>query len=119
MESKTFKKLEFDTTESFSENQVLHAGQFDEIIGKNNKLKKDLDTANITINNLIEEVKSYLKDISNQDKEIREKNIKISALTEMTENLAEDDELVFVDTSPTPTTKRIVPQYFFQFIRIA
>ena len=86
LESKTFKKLEFDTTKSFSENQVVPAGQLDEIIGKNNKLKKDLDTANITINNLIEEVKSHLKDISNQDKEIREKNIKISALTEKFES---------------------------------
>ncbi|TFG25647.1 MAG: hypothetical protein EU529_00105 [Promethearchaeota archaeon] len=86
LESKTFKKLEFGTTESFSENQVVHADQFNEIIGKNNKLKKNLDTANITINNLIEEVKNYLKDISNQDKEIREKNIKISALTEKFES---------------------------------
>ena len=41
--------------------------------------------------------------------------VKISALPEMTENLVEDDELVFVDTSPTPTTKRIVPQHFFQY----
>ena len=41
--------------------------------------------------------------------------VKISALTEMTENLVEDDELVFVDTSPTPTTKRIVPKHFFQY----
>jgi len=86
LESKTYKNLEFDTTEFFSENQLLDAGQFDEIISKNNKLKKDLDTANITINNLIEEVKNYLKDISNQDKEIREKNIKISALTEKFES---------------------------------
>lgn len=86
LESNTFKKLEFDTSESFSENQVVYSGQFNEIIGKNNKLKKDLDTANITINNLIEEVKNYLKDISNQDKEISEKNIKISALTEKFES---------------------------------
>jgi len=86
LESKSFKKLEFDTTESFSEKQVLPASQFNEIIGENNKLKKDLDTANITIDNLIEEVKSYLKDISYQDKEIREKNIKISALTEKFES---------------------------------
>ena len=69
-----------------SKNQILPTSQFNDIIGKNNKLKKDLDTANITINNLIEEVKNYLKDISNQDKEIREKNIKISALTEKFEN---------------------------------
>jgi len=41
--------------------------------------------------------------------------VKISALTEMTENLAEDDEVAIVDTSPIPTTKRIVPQHFFQY----
>jgi len=90
LESETFKKLELDTTESISEKQVVPAGQLDEIIGKleeeNNKLKKDLDTANITINNLVEEVKSHLKDISDQDKEIREKNVKISALTEKFES---------------------------------
>ena len=40
--------------------------------------------------------------------------VKISALTEMTDNLVEDDEIAIVDTSPTPTTKRIVPQHFFQ-----
>jgi len=40
--------------------------------------------------------------------------VKISNLTEKTDQLSEDDEIAVVDTSPTPTTKRIVPQHFFQ-----
>ena len=92
-ESEAFEKslgeINSEEIESESEEDIMHSDQIDEILEKlltfeeeNNKLKKDLDTANITTDNLVEEINSKIKEISNQEKEIREKNIKISALTE-------------------------------------
>jgi len=40
---------------------------------------------------------------------------KISALTEMTDHPQEDDELVVVDSTPTATTKRILPRNLFRY----
>ncbi|MFW9881390.1 MAG: HEAT repeat domain-containing protein [Candidatus Thorarchaeota archaeon] len=86
-------KQNLETLESPSEEQLEEINQLNGIIEKfliiekqNNKLKKDLDTANITINNLVEEVNSKTKEISNQENEIRKKNVKISALTEKFES---------------------------------
>ena len=87
-------KQKLETREPPSEEQLKDIEHLDEIINKlliieeqNKKLKKGLDTANITIDNLVQEVNSKIKEISNQDNEIREKNVKISALTERFESL--------------------------------
>ncbi|MFW9899060.1 MAG: HEAT repeat domain-containing protein [Candidatus Thorarchaeota archaeon] len=96
-ESEAFEKglgeINSEELESESEEEIMHSDQFDEITEKlltieeeNNKLKKDLDTANITIDNLVAEINSKMKEISDQEKEIREKSIKLSALDEKYES---------------------------------
>ncbi len=96
-EAEAFEKglgeINSEELESESEEEIMHSDQFDEITEKlltieeeNNKLKKDLDTANITIDNLVAEINSKMKEISDQEKEIREKSIKLSALDEKYES---------------------------------
>lgn len=51
------------------------------------KLKKKLETADITHNNLIDEINVISKDKSDLNKEISEKNIKINVLNEKLESL--------------------------------
>ncbi|MHA1438211.1 MAG: HEAT repeat domain-containing protein [Promethearchaeota archaeon] len=51
------------------------------------KTKKKLNTANLTIDNLINDIESYRKEISEQNEEIRKKNSKISVLQSRIESL--------------------------------
>ena len=51
------------------------------------KLKRDFNTAKITIDNLVKEITKHLKEIAEQDKEIRGKNTKINVLKEKIESL--------------------------------
>ncbi|MHA1292444.1 MAG: HEAT repeat domain-containing protein, partial [Promethearchaeota archaeon] len=51
------------------------------------KTKKKLNTGNLTIDNLINDIESYRKEISEQNEEIRKKNSKISVLQSRIESL--------------------------------
>jgi chromosome segregation ATPase len=53
---------------------------------ENQKLHRDLNTAKLTINNLVDEVNNHLKEIAEQGEGIRERNIKISVLNEKVES---------------------------------
>ena len=58
-----------------------------ELVEEKEKLKKKLDTAQITHDRLVDEINVKLKDISDLNKEISEKNIKINVLNEKLESI--------------------------------
>jgi len=61
------------------------------IAEENATLKRKLNTANITIDNLVNEIDGYTKEISEQGEDIRKKNSKISVLNTKLDGLKEQN----------------------------
>ena len=65
----------------------IEESEYEELKEEYRITNRKLDTANITINNLINEIEGYVKEISENGEEIRKKNTKINVLSSKIESL--------------------------------
>ena len=95
-----------DSTHDKSEMEFEEVNELSNDFRQLIKLKRDFNTAKITIDNLVEEINKHLKEITEQDKEIRDKNTKISVLNEKIEGLNRRNKKIqeqIEDTQLQPT----------------
>jgi len=87
--------------------------ELNKVKAQNEKFKKDLETMNLTITNLVQDIEGHLNEISEQNKTISKKNTKIDSLQNKIDSLERlnkelKEEVITIEDTPKPP-KAVAP----------